>query len=182
MLIARQRGISLIELIIGIAILGIILGAGVPAYTTWIANSRVHNAAEALLNGLQLARAEALSRNTRVQLTLNADSGWTIGCVTATAECPATIQTRPGAEGSANLTLSITLADATTTAGPASIAFDALGRPAGANPIVRVDLDVPTTVLAAADSRELRLLIAAAGQARMCDPYFSSSDPQGCPP
>lgn len=174
----RQRGMSLIELVMGMVLLMVLLAMAAPGFSQWIGNSRVRNGAEGVLNGLQIARSEALSRNARVQLVLAADGGWSIGCVAASTECPATIQVRDGREGSGNLALAKLLADNSSTTGAASITFDSLGRRAGANPVVQVDVDSST--LAAAVSRELRVQISPGGRLRLCDPNFSITHPQGC--
>lgn len=64
------RGVTLIELLIGLAVLGIVLMIGLPYMGTWLQNTRIRNSAESLLNGLQLSRAEALRRNAPVEFVL----------------------------------------------------------------------------------------------------------------
>jgi len=60
MLARRQQGVTLIELMVGIAILATLLAMGIPAFTGWIQDTQVRTAAESILNGLQTARAEAV--------------------------------------------------------------------------------------------------------------------------
>lgn len=62
----RNRGFSLIELMVVIAILGLLLAIGIPSFATWLRNVQIRNAAESLQSGLQFARTEALRRNERV--------------------------------------------------------------------------------------------------------------------
>ena len=64
----RSIGFTLIELMIGIAIVAILVVAALPSFGTWIQNTKIRGAAEAALNGLQLARAEAARRNASVAL------------------------------------------------------------------------------------------------------------------
>ena len=66
----RQAGMTLIELMIGIVLLAILLALGAPTFFRWTQNSQIRNAAEAIQNGLTLARAEAVRRNTTVRFQL----------------------------------------------------------------------------------------------------------------
>lgn len=69
----RQQGYNLIEIVVVVGVLALLLAMGVPAMSDWIANSRVRTAAEGMLNGMQLARAEAVRRNSPVNLNIGAD-------------------------------------------------------------------------------------------------------------
>lgn len=170
-----QKGVTLIELMIGLTILGILVMAALPSYTAWIQNTQIRTATESVLNGMQLARAEAVRRNTNVRLVFGAASSWTVS-VPGTGE---QIQARTSGEGSQNVTVTRTPA-ATTT-----ITFNSLGRvvanaDASAS-ITQVDLDVPPTILAASASRELRIVVSAGGNVRMCDPNVTdATDPRKC--
>ncbi len=71
-----EAGFTLIELLVGITIVGILFIMGVPSFKSWIQNAQIHTATEAIQNGLELARAEAVRRNTlvRFQLTSTVDN------------------------------------------------------------------------------------------------------------
>jgi type IV fimbrial biogenesis protein FimT len=60
----RQVGFTLVELMIGLVILSTLLALAFPAFTVMMQNARVLSAAESFSTGLQLARAEAVRRNT----------------------------------------------------------------------------------------------------------------------
>lgn len=60
----RQKGFTLVELMIGLVIVGVLLMQAIPSFSAWIQNMKVRNSAEAILNGLQLARSQAVRSNT----------------------------------------------------------------------------------------------------------------------
>jgi type IV fimbrial biogenesis protein FimT len=78
-----QRGFSVIELMIGVALLAFLLFLGVPAFSNFLMNTKVKNAAENIQTGLQLARVEAVRRNTNVRFSLVSDL--TSGCAIQSA-------------------------------------------------------------------------------------------------
>src|SRR3954447_3789432 len=59
----RQRGGTLIELVIGLVVVSVLLALGIPSFKSWMINSQIRNASEAILNGIQLARANAIQQN-----------------------------------------------------------------------------------------------------------------------
>lgn len=149
----------------------------VPAYTTWINNTYIRNAAEAVQRGLQIARSEALKRNARVEFRLQLDSGWVVGCVPpGGAICPQDIEARQAGEGVRNIAMTIAPAGATT------LTFNGLGQvvPNADASATIAQVDVDSSMLSAADSRELRVPISLAGMVRTCDPNVSSPDPRHC--
>ena len=182
-----QRGFTLIELMVTIAVFALLLFLALPNYRIWIQNTQVRTAAEAILNGIQLARAEAVRRNTSVQFQLQAGTTWTVGCEPAVGDsngdgvddCPAVIQTRSTEEGGTTSATPVV-----TPGGATTVTFNGLGRVipnSDASPsITRVDMDSNT--LPAADSRELRITIAPGGAVKMCDPQVTTAgDPRACP-
>lgn len=178
---AVQNGFTLIELMIAVSIMGILAALAMPSYRVWIENTRIRTATESIQTGLQKARVEALKRNADVQFVLGANSAWSIGCVTVTATCPDPIETRVAKEGS-SASISITATPAASTVA----VFTSLGGvrsvAEGAATAPFTQLDIDNTLLLAADSRELRILIDAGGAGRMCDPYSGllATDPRKC--
>lgn len=74
MLIAGMRplsqGFSLLELVVALAIMGILMALGLPSFNEIIRNSTIRGAAESTLSGFQLAKAEALKRNLTIRLAI----------------------------------------------------------------------------------------------------------------
>jgi len=76
---ARNRGLTLIELMTVVAIVAIFSTLAAPSFRQLIAQQRVKSAASALSESVWLARSEALKRNDSVSFTYTtAAAGWNI--------------------------------------------------------------------------------------------------------
>jgi type IV fimbrial biogenesis protein FimT len=170
-------GVTLIELLIGLVIIGVLIGLGVPSFTAWLQNVQVRNAAESILSGLQLARANAVQRNKSVTFTMaGPDSSWavTIDSPNAALGEPATIQTRSAAEGTPNAVIA--------TTNP-TISFDGLGKTnlAAAATIQVTNPTGGACGTGTTNMRCLNLTVAVGGQIKMCDPQVvTAGDSRKC--
>jgi type IV fimbrial biogenesis protein FimT len=171
--LTKPSGFSLIELMIAIVIVSLVIVLGVPSYSVWIQNTQIRNAAESIQNGLQLARGEAVKRNTNVAFVLGTNSSWVVSVVSSGE----VIEARPSSEGSKNVTRTVSPGGATT------VTFNSFGG-VGANadasaPFTQIVLD--SSLLAPADSRDLRITIGIGGNIRMCDPNLATgTSPRAC--
>lgn len=173
----RQRGVSLIELMIGIVLIAVLLVTGLPSLSAWLQNRQIRTAADAVLNGLQLARAEAVRRNHNVEFVLGDGAAWRVGCTPADGtNCPASIQERIAGEGTGNATLS--LSDTTGT-----LVFTPFGKvttatlAAGETAIFAIGSSRDTCVADGGSMRCLEVRVSPGGQIRMCDPYLTTTFP-----
>lgn len=186
-----QNGITLIEVMISLVLLGILLALGVPSFSAWIQSSQIRNSAESIQNGLMHARAEAVRRNTVVRFQLVTDltsgcalsasgSSWVISindpagaCDSAASDtaAPRLIQSRSGVDGSPNAVINGT--------GVSLITFNGIGQSSTA---ATVNVTNPTggACSPAGPMRCLRVTVTTGGQVRMCDPARAANDPQGC--
>ena len=65
---SRQLGMTLIELMVGVAIVAIVASVALPAFQTSMANSRVKGQANDLLTAFAVAKSEAVKLNTTVSV------------------------------------------------------------------------------------------------------------------
>jgi type IV fimbrial biogenesis protein FimT len=186
-----QAGFTFIELVVAIAIAGILLAIGMPSYQTWMENSQTRTAAESLVSGLNLARAQAISLNQTVdfQLTALPGTSWIViqdSCMGTPPTCPA-IETRLSSEGSGRAATA-TIAGVTVTPVDALtnnlVQFNSLGRMISPTPAGKfTSFNLTNTRLTAANSRSLRVTVDVGGSIRMCDPSITAAtDPRYCPP
>ncbi len=170
-----QGGFTLAELMITVSVIGILAALAIPSYSAWIQNNKIRAAAEAIQNGLQKARLEAIKRNQGVIFSVNANSYWQYGCVPPnSAACPAFIEVRLNSEGGQG-------GNVTVTGGDTAV-FTALGTAiAPTAPAVNITtLEITNTALAAAERRPLRVMLAPGGGVRICDPAAGTTDPRRC--
>jgi len=204
---AGQRGVSLIELMVAVAILAILVVLGVPSYQQWTLNTRIRTVTESIQNGLRLARNEATQQSRYVRFQLNSATSWQV------CQLPASAASALAATDCSNATRIIQRWDSpsastvqvgaatdvskvatyasgsnvykTTISGgvPAGVTFDALGRPTayGSRSILRIDATA-AKASQQSDSRRLVTTISAGGMVNMCDPAFDlKTNVMGCP-
>ena len=197
----RQRGFSLIELVVAMAVLVLLAAALVPDMSTSIRSLAVRNAADSLQAGLQKARMEALRRNRAVGFWLvsaNASGGLDSACAAASSSASwiisvddpagkcdvapsATAAPRlieAASAGKANPTLSIAALQTDGSTAATGVSFDGYGRVVqnGAS-IATIDLE---PVGFANGVHRLRVSVSPAGGIRMCDRDVTASDPRAC--
>ncbi len=78
----RPAGFTLPELLIVLAIVGVLLAAGMPSLRTYTQNQQLASAANAFLGALNLTRSEAIRRGSRVDLAprdgVTWENGWVV--------------------------------------------------------------------------------------------------------
>ena len=187
---ATRRGFTLIELMIALAIGAILLMLGLPSFNEFLRNSEIRSTTESLVNGLRVARTEAVRRNQLVTFTLasGGDPGWRVDQVST---CPATsIQTYSRSEGGTNVKATPKNIDGSATTA-ISVTFNGVGRitPTPMTTLCALAttpnlqrLDVASTVTGVV-SRPLHIVLPVDNgtqAVRVCDPALASTDPRAC--
>ncbi len=77
----RARGFTLIELMVGLAVVGLLLVGAIPMVREWMMNLQIRTAAMSIADGLSKARAEAVRRNRDVTFSLVWSTGSSPGAL-----------------------------------------------------------------------------------------------------
>jgi len=173
----KLRGFSLIELMVVIAIIGIVSATAFPSFMQWIQDSKTRTATEVLQNSIRLAQAEAVKNGAQVSFFLTnaaplvnaATAGNGLNWGIRTVNAPTLIQSGMLAPQGGNLALS-------TAPNTPVLTFNSIGR------LVGSVVPVTYTFTNAGGSRSLAVQVTSSGGVRMCDPakVLSSTNPDGC--
>ena len=126
-----ESGFTLPELMIVLAVAGVLAALAVPSFQSLTQSQQIKNASFELFSSLSLARSEAIKRNNDVILTPNAGGwgqGWTIASTTGT------IKSQSALKG------------VVITLGPASVVYRRTGR-ATATSVFQMDVSPENTGL-----------------------------------
>ncbi|MEJ5898054.1 GspH/FimT family pseudopilin [Aquabacterium sp. G14] len=197
-----EQGFTLLELMIVVTLIALMLMLAAPSITIWLQNLKVRNVGESIVSGLQLARMEAIRRNTRVTFSMvsSTDSSCTMSATSPswvvskggvlptsiTNKCAGTMADAGGdiiQKNSASVALQgVTL----SSSGAANcLTYDGLGQLptqgsiACTTGITSIDITSPT-----ADTIALRVTVSSGGQVRLCYPdtanQLPTNDPRKC--
>lgn len=203
----RAPGFTLVELVITVAIAGLLLGIGIPSLSRWMENMRTASASDFYADGLRLAHQQAISHNSeaRFVLTENAQNGqldWQVDVCypSATAPCNASsgnwssvsAAAADDPNGSAGFKSVFRSAEAL----PSSTVMQYQLSPDGATSVYFTPSGwVDTTVSPALSRIQLAppaarpgsfptqaVALTLAGMASRCDPTVTVPDSRACPP
>jgi type IV fimbrial biogenesis protein FimT len=172
------RGITLTELLIGIAVLAVLLTLAVPSFSGLLERRQLVNAAEEVYGQFQYARSEALQRSAIVRTVWRQGAdGWCIGVTTKDAcDCE---EATPGHEDACTLTV----ANSPVLKRVRSDGFRNIAAGAGASFTIAFDsirggASSAGTVVLATASDEVRIFVTETGHVRSCSPSRIGGYPQ----
>ena len=167
----RQSGLTIIEMMIGIAIVAVIMVQAVPSMNGYFRDSAIRRVADEMRMGVQLAKSEAIRRNDVVQF-VPAATGWSVQAVPAGGgNIVINSRTAQGSEAQVN-----------AAASAANVSFNGRGR-ANMVGMFTVNITNPTAggcQDAGGIVRCLSLTVSRSGQIRLCDPVLAAADPRSC--
>jgi type II secretion system protein H len=171
------RGMTLIELIVVIAIVGVFAALAAPSFTGFLAKKRADGAFSELVTDLQYARTEAVQRNKPAQVTFGTNCyriqalASTTAAVSSTASCVES----PLPSGQTELkTVSLSAASLSTQGNLRAILFDpvqglATFSDTSGTAISAAQIDVNGS----SGAFQLRVALSAVGRVSTCSPNGS---------
>jgi len=198
----HQRGFTLVELLVGLTLLAVLLGLGVPAMGTYLQNSKLASAAASYYSGLQIARTEAIRRNVRTEFVLTdtpvstanlanvagadiSGRNWLVRAASGAAFVA--VEAKAGAEGDGNAAaaaIQVTGSASAPAVFDGRIPFNGFGGTADGAPY-QIDISNPaagTCALGGGKIRCRRITVSPGGQIAACDPaVVTAGDSRACP-
>jgi type IV fimbrial biogenesis protein FimT len=186
----RERGFSMIELMVGLAVFGVLLAVGLPSLQAYSMNNRLLTTAQSFVSGIQTARTEAIRRNTPVQFLMtdstvvtdpnnatpsSTGKNWIVFVPNPTG-VPEVVDSK-AAEGAA-ATVAVSMVDAASSA-VSSITFNSFGGSSLGSvatlSVTPVDASTCNSASSHSDIRCVNVVVTPGGRSQLCDPAATAT-------
>jgi len=157
--LSPARGLTLIELMVGLTISAFLLMAAAPFFGDYIRNSRLREAGNALLGEALFAQSEAIKRNTTVRLSTSG----------------ATLQVIDRSTAGVDVILRERTLSGNVTAPVATLDYGTEGRPVPFGTAGSINLSM-TGEICSDDTRCPGLRVDAGGATRLCGNHLNACD------
>lgn len=168
----QDRGFTLVEMMVALTVMLFLLLSGMPMMNTFVGNVRLRVGSEGMLDGLALARNEAIRRNATVLYRFTGADWFVVIQGNNGAPDTTLVHRAEGANSSVRLV-------------PAAgqIAFSGSGRTFPAGTALAIQFTNPAAGACRIDGGEvtcLRIDLPASGEPRLCDPAAPVDSPKAC--
>lgn len=187
----HQRGMTLLELIVAVSIVGILMAIGVPQLGDWLRRSSIRSAAEVVQNGLRIAEGEAIRRNAFVEFLLTNSTPDVSGIKSLTAVADGKNWAARVLDSSYAPLADVNLAYVGSAVmsefaadlkfeGPANVVFNGNGRVTDITGVAITDSQIFR--LSRPGTGAVCVFVTPGGAVKACDPALASGHPFACLP
>ena len=170
MQMTTNRGFTMVEVMIVVMILAVLMAIALPAMRVHMANAEIRGISEDMRSGLELARSEAIRRNTSVRFTRNGN-GWNVIVPGTGGAADQQLTTRASRDTQTSVTTNVD-----------TITFNAAGWTSPFGTTMTVDVQAPGAgqCKPAGSLNCLTVAVAAGGLVRSCDPAATAGSVTAC--
>jgi len=167
----RESGVTLIELMVTVIVIGILATIAVPSFSDFLARQRVVDAATSLSTLVQYARTETLKTDSNYSIDLN-DISWCFGVTASSAVCDCTASPANClVDGVSRIDSSSNHPGVTMASGTGGLVFDSRrGTVSGAGNVLFIG----------STGMELRVDVTPLGRSSICTPNSGVSGYPSC--
>jgi type IV fimbrial biogenesis protein FimT len=166
----HTTGFTLVELLLVLAVVGLMTAIALPAMRMHLANADIRGVAEEMRSGLELARTEAIRRNTSVQFQRNG-TGWVVVVPGANNGTDLVVAKRAARQAQVSVGTDID-----------NISFNGSGWTSPFGQAMNITLQAPAIAACRPQGgiNCLNVVVAAGGLVRSCDPAALVGSPTAC--